>query len=186
MAEDKNLITGKHTVRDIFCRECQHYLGWKYVSARPYLGDFRAALTTSTRDVTAHLAGLCVSGGRKVQGGAIHSRTRIGHGALRGQASSRQDDNRADGYSAKARRRNVLIDFLLDSLACIFLNSDLSPFPATPTVLIHLSELPPFIPSVCSSQSSISHFFQTTCRPFDLVLPIPVNNHLFVRPRLLS
>jgi hypothetical protein len=31
-AEDRDMLTGKHTVRDLFCRVCRTNLGWKYVS----------------------------------------------------------------------------------------------------------------------------------------------------------
>lgn len=31
-AEDRNMRTGKHTVRDLYCRVCHQVLGWKYVS----------------------------------------------------------------------------------------------------------------------------------------------------------
>ena len=34
-ADDRDMRTGKHTVRDVFCRVCHTVLGWKYVSARP-------------------------------------------------------------------------------------------------------------------------------------------------------
>ena len=30
--EDRNLITGLHTVADVYCNSCQTVLGWKYVS----------------------------------------------------------------------------------------------------------------------------------------------------------
>lgn len=30
--EDRILLTGVHTVVDIFCRECKTLLGWKYVT----------------------------------------------------------------------------------------------------------------------------------------------------------
>ena len=29
--EDRNLITGLHTVADIYCKFCNNILGWKYV-----------------------------------------------------------------------------------------------------------------------------------------------------------
>lgn len=35
--EDRNLITGLHTVADVYCSSCQTILGWKYVTARPTL-----------------------------------------------------------------------------------------------------------------------------------------------------
>ena len=31
--EDRLLITGLHTVADIYCSECQEVLGWKYEKA---------------------------------------------------------------------------------------------------------------------------------------------------------
>jgi len=31
--EDRILITGLHTVADIYCNECQSILGWKYEEA---------------------------------------------------------------------------------------------------------------------------------------------------------
>lgn len=31
--EDRNLITGLHTVADVYCNSCQTVLGWKYVSS---------------------------------------------------------------------------------------------------------------------------------------------------------
>ena len=31
--EDRLLMTGLHTVADIYCSHCQTVLGWKYVSA---------------------------------------------------------------------------------------------------------------------------------------------------------
>jgi hypothetical protein len=31
-AVDKNLATGKHRVRDNFCKVCQAIIGWSYVS----------------------------------------------------------------------------------------------------------------------------------------------------------
>jgi hypothetical protein len=30
---DRDMTTGKHTVREMFCRGCQNVVGWKYVSA---------------------------------------------------------------------------------------------------------------------------------------------------------
>ena len=35
--EDRNLITGLHTVADVYCSSCQTILGWKYVTALPTL-----------------------------------------------------------------------------------------------------------------------------------------------------
>jgi hypothetical protein len=32
-AEDRTMLTGRHTVRDLYCRECRATLGWTYVSA---------------------------------------------------------------------------------------------------------------------------------------------------------
>ena len=31
-AEDREMRTGRHTVRDVYCRVCHTTLGWKYVS----------------------------------------------------------------------------------------------------------------------------------------------------------
>lgn len=31
--EDRNLMTGLHTVADIFCMDCEETLGWKYEKA---------------------------------------------------------------------------------------------------------------------------------------------------------
>ncbi|MQM10338.1 hypothetical protein Taro_043226 [Colocasia esculenta] len=31
--EDRQLMTGLHTVADIYCRDCREVLGWKYVRA---------------------------------------------------------------------------------------------------------------------------------------------------------
>lgn len=31
--EDRHLITGLHTVADIYCSDCQELLGWKYERA---------------------------------------------------------------------------------------------------------------------------------------------------------
>lgn len=31
-AEEREMRTGRHTVRDVFCRVCHSVLGWKYVS----------------------------------------------------------------------------------------------------------------------------------------------------------
>ncbi|KAJ4829173.1 hypothetical protein Tsubulata_007036 [Turnera subulata] len=31
--EDRNLITGLHTVADIYCADCRQMLGWKYEKA---------------------------------------------------------------------------------------------------------------------------------------------------------
>ncbi|KAL7083096.1 hypothetical protein ACP275_14G140700 [Erythranthe tilingii] len=31
--EDRQLMTGMHTVADINCRDCKHVLGWMYVKA---------------------------------------------------------------------------------------------------------------------------------------------------------
>lgn len=33
--EDRVLITGLHTVADVYCNSCQTILGWKYVSRAP-------------------------------------------------------------------------------------------------------------------------------------------------------
>ena len=33
--EDRVLITGLHTVADVYCNSCQTVLGWKYVSRTP-------------------------------------------------------------------------------------------------------------------------------------------------------
>lgn len=35
-AEHREMRTGRHTVRDVFCKVCNTTLGWKYVS-RPIL-----------------------------------------------------------------------------------------------------------------------------------------------------
>lgn len=42
-AEQRLLLTGLHSVADIFCESCKTTLGWKYVSphARPLLGPQR-------------------------------------------------------------------------------------------------------------------------------------------------
>ena len=32
-AEDRCMVTGMHTVSDIFCRTCLHYVGWVYLHA---------------------------------------------------------------------------------------------------------------------------------------------------------
>ena len=32
-AMDRNMTTGKHTVRDILCRQCNETVGWKYDKA---------------------------------------------------------------------------------------------------------------------------------------------------------
>ena len=31
-ADDRLMRTGKHTVRDVYCRVCHSVLGWRYVS----------------------------------------------------------------------------------------------------------------------------------------------------------
>lgn len=34
--EERSLMTGMHTVADIYCNVCNSVLGWKYVRARPH------------------------------------------------------------------------------------------------------------------------------------------------------
>lgn len=31
--EERNLVTGLHTVADVYCSDCREVLGWKYVRA---------------------------------------------------------------------------------------------------------------------------------------------------------
>jgi hypothetical protein len=35
-AEEREMRTGRHTVRDVFCKVCHSVLGWKYVSQSVY------------------------------------------------------------------------------------------------------------------------------------------------------
>lgn len=35
--EDRDMRTGRHTVRDIFCKGCHTYIGWRYVSGHDTL-----------------------------------------------------------------------------------------------------------------------------------------------------
>jgi len=30
--EEREMRTGKHIVRDVYCSRCRYYVGWKYVS----------------------------------------------------------------------------------------------------------------------------------------------------------
>ncbi|KAI9721877.1 MAG: hypothetical protein M1828_004972 [Chrysothrix sp. TS-e1954] len=32
-ATERNMTTGRHVVRDIFCKQCRHLVGWKYEKA---------------------------------------------------------------------------------------------------------------------------------------------------------
>jgi hypothetical protein len=40
-------MTGRHTVRDIFCTSCQTVLGWKYVRKRMSLRGLLSAVLTA-------------------------------------------------------------------------------------------------------------------------------------------
>ncbi|KAK3120319.1 hypothetical protein QOZ80_9AG0685690 [Eleusine coracana subsp. coracana] len=56
--EDRHLMTGLHTVADIYCRDCREVLGWKYERAyedSQSLSSFGKAASSNAKQVPSQL-----------------------------------------------------------------------------------------------------------------------------------
>ena len=76
--EEREMLTGVHVVRDIYCISCQSNVGWKYV--RPHTlprlppSLARTAAQMFVRAFCVLRAGDGVRGESEVQGGSVHHR----------------------------------------------------------------------------------------------------------------
>lgn len=60
VSEDRVLMSGRHTVCDIFCTNCQNYVGWRYVSDQYSLSSsWHMQKTRSTKKASLFLKELC-------------------------------------------------------------------------------------------------------------------------------